>query len=117
MEHDELLEEWDIYINTELTTFLHLTPLPSSSLSTRFTTTPTTTTRFKPQARLLELVLPHGDLNRGNVVVERVRELQMDKGQKLAGAGWPWKKVQYLLGQFTGKPVYTAYLLYFLMLS
>lgn len=105
IEDDEILEEWDIFINTELTPFLHLAPLPSHSLSTRFNNTanPSTTlqARYKPKAKKLELVLPLADLSGNNLVGERVKELQMEKGQKLVGAGWQWRRVQYLLGQFT----------------
>jgi len=107
IENDEIMEEWDIFINTELTPFLHLVPLPSSSLSARFnsSTTDTLQARFKPTAQRLELVLPLTDLTKNNLVGERVKELQMEKGQKLVGAGWQWRRVQYLLGQFTtGKP-------------
>lgn len=103
IENDEIMEEWDIFINTELTPFLHLVPLPSSSLSTRFNspTAETLQARFKPTAQRLELVLPLTDLTGNNLVGERVKELQMEKGQKLVGAGWQWRRVQYLLGQFT----------------
>lgn len=103
IENDEIMEEWDIFINTELTPFLHLVPLPSSSLSARFnsSTTDTLQARFKPTAQRLELVLPLTDLTKNNLVGERVKELQMEKGQKLVGAGWQWRRVQYLLGQFT----------------
>ena len=109
------MEEWDVFINTELMPFLHLTPLPSTSLSTRFnnqtTSTPSpsssassaSTCRFKPQAKRLELILPFDNLSRENLLSERVRELQMEKGQKLVGAGWQWRRVQYLVGQFTSK--------------
>lgn len=110
-ENDEIMEEWVIFINTELTPFLHLIPLPSSTLSTRFnnTTDPSSAAlqaRFKPAAKRLELVLPFTDLTGNNLVGERVKDLQMEKGQKLVGAGWQWRRVQYLLGQFTtGKTI------------
>lgn len=107
IENDEIMEEWDIFINTELTPFLHLVPLPSSSLSTRFNSSSSSSTstalqaRFKPTAQRLELILPLSDLTGNNLVGERVKELQLEKGQKLVGAGWQWRRVQYLLGQFT----------------
>jgi hypothetical protein len=109
IENDEIMEEWDIFINTELTPFIHLVPLPSSSVSTRFNSlssssssaTETLQARFKPNAKRLELVLPLTDLTGNNLILERVKELQMEKGQKLVGAGWQWRRVQYLLGQFT----------------
>ena len=102
MENDEILEEWDVFISTELTPFLHLTPLPSSSLSTRFNTpAPSSSSRFKPHAKRLELILPFDDLSRDNLVGERIRELQIEKGQQLVGTGWQWRRVQYLVGQFT----------------
>lgn len=105
---DEIMEEWDIYINTELTPFLHLAPLPSTSLSSRFnsdghraSSSNPLPARFKPQARRLEINLPTDDLARANLVDDRVRELQLEKGQKLVGSGWQWRRVQYLLGRFT----------------
>lgn len=104
---DEIMEEWDVFINTELTPFLHLTPLPSATLSARFNSTTLTTeslaplsARFKPNARRLELVLPLDDLARGNLSGERVKELSLERGQKVVGAGWQWRRVQYLLGRF-----------------
>lgn len=100
---DEIMEEWDVFVTTELTPFLHLTPLPSSSLSSRFNAPSSSTSsscRFKPHAKRLELVLPFDDLARENLVGERVKDLQMEKGQNLVGAGWQWRRVQYLVGQF-----------------
>ena len=104
IEDDEIMEEWDIYGNTELTPFLHLAPLPSPTLSDRFNTNESTGSlqaRFKPTSRLLEVILPLDDLSTGNLVPERVKDLQLGRGQKLSGSGWQWNRVQYLLGQFT----------------
>jgi hypothetical protein len=110
--HDEILEEWDVYINTELTPFLHLTPFPSRTLATRFnhiSSNETSMARFKPLSRLLELHLPFTDLNRENLEFERLRDLQLEKGQKIAGMGWQWRKVQYLLGSFTSGKLFIMF--------
>ena len=104
LQEDEILDEWDVYINTELTPFLHLAPLPSSSLAGRFNSPSASPlqARFKPQARRLELHLPFTDLSSENLAEDRLRDLQInEKGQKIVGAGWPWRRVQYLLGTFT----------------
>ena len=100
IEEDEIMEEWEIFINTELTPFLHLIPLPSSSISARFHAA-NLEARFKPVSKRLELFLPFTGLDENNLLGDRVRELQMEKGQKLVGTGWQWRRVQYLLGQFT----------------
>lgn len=109
MDHDdEILDEYDIFVNTELSSFLHIIPLPTSTLSTRFNSPKSSSfdtpnaVKFKPQARKLEMILSNQDLLDGNFCGERVGELQMDSGQKLVGSGWPWRKVQYLLGHFSG---------------
>lgn len=103
MENDEIMDEWDVFITTELTPFLHLIPLPSTTLSSRFNSpsSQNNSSRFKSQAKRLELVLPFNDLSKDNLINERIKELQMEKGQKLMGAGWQWRRAQYLLGQFS----------------
>lgn len=106
---DEIIEEWDVFIGTELTPFLHLTPLPTATLSSRLNAYPSVSMstampwRFKPRARRLEFGLAFDDLGSESLQGERMRELQMgEKGQKLIGSGWQWRRVQYLLGRFSG---------------
>ena len=105
---DEILEEWTVFIGAELTPFLHLTPLPTSTLSARYNALPPTPTsfpwKFKPRARRLEFGLAFEDLGAENLQEERMRELNMEErgGQRMVGNGWQWRRVQYLLGRFTG---------------
>ena len=101
IEDDLIEEEWDVLVGTELTPFLHILSLPTSILSSRYSSSPTAAARFKPHARRLEITLPLTDqLAPDNFDAKRMREMDVDSGQKLVGSGWPWRRVQYLVGQF-----------------
>lgn len=100
---DEIEAEWDVYVGTELMPFLHLCPLPSSSLATRFNASSLAEGRFKATARRLELTLPFGEGEESSILAtERADELQMKAGIRLAGQAWPWRPVQYMVGAFEG---------------
>lgn len=99
---DEILEEWEVFVGTELTPFLHLCPFSSTTLANRFNAVAEPDTiRFKNKARRFEACLPIMDLKGNNLSEERVRELNVTAGQKISGAAWPWMRVQYLLGRFS----------------
>ena len=100
---DEIMEEWDVFVTTELTPFLHLTPLPSSSLSSRFNAPSSSTSsscRFKPHAKRLSNWSSRSTICSGEFGRRTGQRPSNGKGQKLVGAGWQWRRVQYLVGQF-----------------
>ena len=100
---DEVLCEWDVFVGTELSPFLHLCPLQSASLAARFNSLAGGSSgRFKPASKRLELNLPFSGEERGFLEGERAQQLQMSAGIKISGSGWPWRPVQYLVGRFQG---------------
>lgn len=112
---DEVDQEWDVFVGTELTPFLHLCPLPSASLAARFNQSlpvgKLLEGRYKPNARKLELSLPFVADDFRFLSEERAKELQLNGGLKVSGSGWPWRPVQYLVGQFKGgnETLYESY--------
>lgn len=99
--HDELLQEWDVFVGTELSPFLHLCPLQSASLAIRFNHLDGCTTgRFKSAAKRLDLQLPFSASEREFLEEERAKQLQMSEGMRICGSGWPWRPVQYMVGRF-----------------
>lgn len=100
---DEVLHEWNVFVGTEMTPFLHLCPMQSASLAARFNSfSGSTAGRFKPSSRRLELQLPFSSSEREFLDGERAAQLQMSAGMKISGSGWPWRPVQYMVGQFVG---------------
>lgn len=107
---DEVLEEWNVFVGTDLTPFLHLCPFPSATLAARFNTATASSDalagRFKRVARHLEVTLPFTGIADEHLSWERIEELQLTAGQKVTGAGWPWRPVQYMIGRFNDEGLF-----------